>query len=106
MSAAFASPSPKPVTATAVITTSMIRPKSPRIAPALFVRFASLMVTNSIEAVWQNIDAGVITVGRKSGSSGHRRAAVKAASRKRKLRFPLSSVGAVWLAVGVERATG
>jgi hypothetical protein len=76
MSAAFAPLSPKPVTATAVITASITRPKWPHIAPALFVRFASLMVANSIEAAWQNIDVSVITVRRKSGcpdtgESGH-----------------------------------
>jgi hypothetical protein len=66
MSAAFAPPSPKPVTATAVITASIACQKWLRIAPVLFVRLALLTVANSIEAVWRNIDVSVIAVGRKS----------------------------------------
>src|SRR6516165_6880098 len=69
MSAAFAPPSPKPVTTPAVITASITCQKWPRIAPALFI-VLSLTLANFIEVVWRNIDVSVITVGRKSVCRG------------------------------------
>src|SRR6516165_8284912 len=75
MSAAFAPRSPKPVTTSAVVITPITCRKWLRIAPAFFIRFGSLMVANSIEAVWQNIDVSVITVRRKRASCSLPRAA-------------------------------
>src|SRR6516165_12169936 len=75
MSAAFAPRSPKPVTTSAVVITPITCRKWLRIAPALFIRFGSSIVANSIEAVWQNIDVSVITVRRKRASCSLPRAA-------------------------------